>query len=155
MHLFVERSSLIGRRSVMTSPSRYTSSVRFDVGTPGGDAVVGGSLTSSRNSLSAVTSPLSPGPKQITCYVSSPDNIDDNTPGLISKLSPVEYSQQQQNVVPRMCRAVSVPAILQRDLDVESSRSSSDSEGRLQRLCSSNVIKLTLFQPTREYNVNH
>ena len=171
LRIFVEGDwnwSLIGRRQTMTSPSRYTSSLRVDVGNHHtkhlsvGDDVTGDSVTSSRNSVSSersvVSSPL------VVCYVSTPegDNYDaDRTPGLMNGretvASPSEYDvnhrhqqhhyelQQQQKVVSRISRFISVPVTVDSDLD--SSRSWSEGEGH-RRPLSSDVVRLTLRSPT-------
>ena len=152
-------SSLIGRRSTMTSsPSRYTSTVRVDTGNYGRSEendVTGNSVTSSRNPRLSVrgylvSSPLSPCQSEVLLYLSTPDHGEATSPGLFNGhgvAASGEYinhnHQQQSKVISRTSRAVSVPASLHRDLDL-------DAEGeRHGRHCCSDV-KLTL-QPTREW----
>lgn len=165
----------------MTSPTRYTSTLRVYTGNTGkhlseGDDVTGNSVTSPRNSLSLATplvsSPLSPGQSRVVFSVSTPD-VGDNAHRLINGRRPKsvptsgEYNEnyvhpneqrdqhlqqhQQQTVISKTRRAVSVPATQRNDL--ESSRPRSEGEGHQLRF-SNDVITLTLFQPTRKLCLN-
>jgi len=144
----------------MTSPSRYTSTLRFDVGdtgkhlSDGDDDVTGNSMTSSRNSLSVDRPVLvRPGQKQTVAYVRlSTPSI---SAGLINGLETVsppgeaKHDHQRQRVIAKTTsRAVSVPASVHRDLDLESSRSPREGEGHQRRFSSD--VKVTILQPTRE-----
>jgi len=148
----------------MTSPSRYTSTLRFDVGdtgkhlSDGDDDVTGNSVTSSRNSLSVdrpvVVRPRSAGQQQTVAYVrlSAPSTA---SPGLINGLETVsppgesKHDHQRQTVIAKTTsRAVSVPASVHRDLDLECSRSLREGEGHQRRFSSD--VKVTILQPTRE-----
>lgn len=151
----------------MTSPSRYTSTVRVDVGNAGkhlseGDNdVTGKSVTSSRNSLSVLSPAVSRGQSEVVAYVrlNTPEQRDGASPGLINGLETVtppgesdrNHHQQQQRRpkgIPKTFRAVSVPAKLHRDLDFESLRSLCEDEGHQKRFSSD--VKVTLLQPSRE-----
>jgi len=151
----------------MTSPSTYTSVLRVNTGNTSSKHLSENdvTVTSSRNSLSVISSPRSAGQGQATIYLRTP-GISDDSPGLIRRrtvLTSGEYNcnnnnhhqQQQQRVVKATSRAVSVPANhhhhdLETSSDLECSRSSYEGEGH-QRHRSSGVINLTLVQPTGEF----
>jgi len=166
MRLFTERkrnSSLIGRESTMTSPSRYTSTLRFDVAgtTPGehlsdNDVTTGNPpLTSSRGSSSERPVVVTRRQRSAVAYVRlSPTPAPNVTPGLINGLETVppssepnnNHHQQQQQRCKVIPRTVSVPASVHSDLDLECSRSPREGEGHRRSFAAD--VKLTLLRPT-------